>query len=117
MAKINLDVLEQFRGTEQWFTDNITGIKYTDGIKYIMDNGASWFASDTFVNITFLEQLEGEEFLHIKVKKLADSEADYTIDDGNDNILYSQHIPFTDLNVPELRMYFTDNVLMLPSEY
>jgi hypothetical protein len=35
----------------------------------------------------------------------------------NDNIVSTQHIAFTDFPVDEIKFYFTDNVILLPSEY
>jgi hypothetical protein len=46
-----------------------------------------------------------------------DRSATLTCDDGNGTIIYTQHIPFTDFPLKEITFYFTDNVILLPSEY
>lgn len=117
MAEIDLSELAQFNGTETWYRDRLSGILYTEGVQYISDKGAHWFISDTLINISMLPELSNQDFLHIQVKKTEETKAVYTIDDGNNNILYKQEIPFTDLNVEKLRLFFSNNVLMLPSEY
>lgn len=38
-------------------------------------------------------------------------------EDGNDNFVTKQEIEFTDFPLEEISFYFTDNVLLLPSEY
>lgn len=110
--------LSFFTGSETCYKDPFSKILYTEGVKFLMDNGAAWFVSDTMVNIAMLDELKGQEFLHIKVeKKPGTTEAIYTIDDGNNNILYQQDIEFTDMPVEKLRMYYANNTLCLPSEY
>ena len=37
--------------------------------------------------------------------------------DGNDNIVYTQHIEYTDFPIDEITLYFANNVIHLPSEY
>ena len=46
-----------------------------------------------------------------------DRTASLVCDDGNDNIVYTQHVAFTDFPLDEIKLYFTDNVILLPSEY
>jgi len=46
-----------------------------------------------------------------------DQTATLTCDDGNGNIVYTKQIPFTDFPLQEIKFYFTDNVILLPSEY
>ena len=116
MAKIDENILAQFYGSEEFYKSGTSAILLTEGVHYLTENGANWFVADTLLNILSLKQLKGEDFLHIKVVRNGEG-ADYTIDDGNDNILHKDNIPFTDLNVPELRMYFVSNILMLPNEY
>ena len=46
-----------------------------------------------------------------------DDSAELTCDDGNGRILYREDIAFTDFPLPEVTLYFTDNTILLPSEY
>jgi hypothetical protein len=39
-----------------------------------------------------------------------------TIDDGNGNMLYTQDYDYTDAK-RELKLYYTDGVILLPGEY
>jgi hypothetical protein len=47
----------------------------------------------------------------------ADRSATLLCDDGNGNVVYTQEIPFTDFPLDEVRLYFANNVIHLPSEY
>lgn len=40
-----------------------------------------------------------------------------TCDDGNGNVVFTKRIDFTDFVLPDIKLYFTDNVILLPSEY
>lgn len=46
-----------------------------------------------------------------------DRTATLTCDDGNDTVVYRQELGYTDFPLPEITLYFTDNVILLPSEY
>jgi len=37
--------------------------------------------------------------------------------DGNGNAVYGKAIPYTDFPLPEIALYFTDGVILLPGEY
>jgi len=38
-------------------------------------------------------------------------------DGGNDSIVYTQHSEFTDFPIPEITLWFANNVIYLPSEH
>jgi hypothetical protein len=40
-----------------------------------------------------------------------------TCDDGNGNIVFTKDIEHTDFPLDEITLYFTNNVIHLPSEY
>ena len=42
---------------------------------------------------------------------------DIFIQDSNGNVVYTQEIPFTDFPLDEVKLYFANNVIHLPSEY
>ncbi len=45
------------------------------------------------------------------------SGATLTCEDGNDNVVLTKRIPYTDFPLAEIKLYFADNVILLPSEY
>jgi hypothetical protein len=47
----------------------------------------------------------------------ADRTATATAADGNDRVIVRQEIEFTDFPLSEIKLYLTDGVLLLPSEY
>lgn len=116
-ADLELKSLDGFVGSQQYF--NVFGVNVTDGIKYIMENGYAWFVTDFIAVIKFrnnFPKLRNQPFLTVKLKRTGDSEADLLIEDGNYNVLYRQHYTFTDAK-RDLTLYFTNGVLLLPTEY
>ncbi|HIC31663.1 MAG TPA: hypothetical protein EYO76_07070, partial [Flavobacteriaceae bacterium] len=64
------------------------------------------------------------QFITIDFKKLSDEKQDYLgydaeiiYSDGNDNILEKHGYRVTDFPLDELRLFFVNDTLMLPSEY
>lgn len=109
---LTLDGIEQFTGTTRYY--NVLSANVTDGIKYVMDNGYSWFITDALIVIKM--KLRNEEFLSIKLKLADKDKGKMVITDGNEKTLYTQEYKYTDAK-RELSLYFTDNVMMLSSEY
>lgn len=113
---LDLKSLNQFTGTQHYY--NVFGVNVTDGIKYLMDNGYSWFVTDSIAVLRGHpdKRLRSEPFLVIRLKlDMEKHEGTITIDDGNDNLLYSQHYGYTDAK-REVKMYYENEVLCLPSE-
>lgn len=105
--------LEQFYGTENYFTNPLVKYNYTDGVKYFAENaGAYWLLQE----INGMTAKVNEYFFNIKVIS-KNNKADIIIDDGNGKVLDKKHIGFTDLPEGEWQFFLTDNVLMLPGEY
>ena len=119
---LELKALDNFCGTHRHYNVfyNVFGVLVTDGVKYLMDNGYSWFVTDTITVIRFrgkYPKLKNQSFLSVKLKlNRKKTEADLTIEDGNYNKLYQQHYCITDAK-RELTLFYTDGVLMLNSEY
>ena len=51
------------------------------------------------------------------LKVRSDRSATVFCDDGNGKPVYTQEIPFTDFPLDEVKLYFANNVIHLPSEY
>ena len=110
------DQLRQYTGTENWYRHYfVRDVTYTDGVKAFAElAGAWWFVDDSIIEYAPLMREHG--FLTITLD-VSNSQAKITVDDGNDNVLATREIPYTDCPAGQYRFYFTDNVLLLPSEY
>lgn len=124
MKKIDLT---GYTGTEAYHKmDHFSGLVVTDGIVGMAKSlGAYWLATDILINQKMLANVRNEEFVTWKLKKHGDG-AILVADDGNDNILYTQEYYFTDFpfgsyissmsDDDTFTMFFTNKVLLLPSE-
>jgi len=109
-------------GTENYYRTSFIGnCIHTDGVEIMFQNLSCYWLGDIVVSyLPFLSKSNGC-FFSVKVILKENSQAVFSIDDGNGNLLVTQEIPFTDLN-ENIHLFFQlDNsnhfVLMLPSEY
>ena len=110
--------LESFIGSETWYQHGLVlSITFTDGAKYVADQGgAYWLLDEIALAQKFVTSVKAEPFQVWKLV-VSNSKGVLSCDDGNGNVVYSKQIPFTDFPLPEIKFYFTDNVILLPSEY
>jgi hypothetical protein len=115
---LNTEDLNQFIGSEHWYQHSLVrSITYTDGAKYVADHGgAYWLLDEIALAQKSSGAVKAEPFQVWKLT-VADHEGVLTCDDGDGHIVYQKPIPFTDFPLPEIEFYFTDNVILLPSEY
>lgn len=114
---INGHELNNFIGTENYYYDPLFRYcKYTDGVKFLRDNGLNWLVIDCLANILPLtKRPEYDGFIAIKVNK---STMTVSYEDGNNNVFKTDTYTMMDgLNMEEISLYYMDLVLMLASEY
>jgi hypothetical protein len=97
--------LLQFTATEQWYRHALVrDVLFTDGAKYVADQaGAYWLLDEIALAQRYDKTVAGEEFQLWKLTVNADRTATLTCEDGNP--------------LPEIALYFTHHVILLPSEY
>jgi len=103
--------INSYTGSEKYY--NVLGIYVTDGVKYIMDNGYSWFVTDAIAVIR--AKLKNEGFLTVALKNQSDM-ATMEITDGNGHVFYRQEYKWSDAK-RNLTLFYADNILMLSGEY
>lgn len=109
--------LSGFTGTES-YTKYTFGLLLTDGAVHMAKICQAFWLLDIVASLKFHPKARREPFLSITLTKHKNNNgATFTADDGNKNIVYTQIITDTDFPLDEIKMYFTDNVLMLRSEY
>ena len=112
--------LRHFTGTENWYRHGLArAVTYTDGVKFVAENcGAYWLIDEIALSNMTEKKLKMEEFQVWKfVVNVEKGTGVLTCEDGNDKNVYSKKITFTDFPYPEIKFFFTGNVIMLPSEY
>ena len=122
MAKagtLNKSDLTQFTGTEQYYRHGLNRrVLFTDGAKYVADTaGAYWLLDEIALIQPYNKLVAAEKFQVWKLVVRPNRTATLTCDDGNDNIVYTKEIKYTDFPLDEIIFYFANNVIHLPSEY
>ena len=111
--------LAQFTGTEDWYQHSyVRNILYTDGIRHIASEGEAYWLIDEIALMQTEQQFRICEFqvwtLTVDLEK---STAVLTCENGNSHVFYEKKISYTDFPLDEIKIYFVNNVILLPSEY
>lgn len=116
---LDAEVLSQFTGTEHWYRFGIVpDITCTDGAKYVADTaGAYWLLDEIALSQRFDEAVAAEEFQVWKLAVKDDDSATLVCEDGNDNVVFTKAIQFTDFPKEGVTLWFENNVIYLPSEH
>lgn len=109
--------LTYFTGTEAYYKFNIfSPLVLTDGTKYLADKAGAYWLMD---EIAFAQRAPAVKAEYFQVWKLEvqGSKATLSCADGNDGIIWTKEIDFTDFPLPEITVWCVDNVILLPGEY
>lgn len=114
MTKCN-DDFRQFTGTEGYHRYNF-GLLLTDGTAEIAETTSSYWFLDIIASYIFTPKVNKEPFQVWTLKRIAENKFLVTCDDGNDNIIITQEISFSNFRYDEYVVWKMDNVILLPSE-
>ena len=110
--------LHQFTGTEYWYRHPFKrSITYTDGVKYVAEKAGAYWLIDEIVFAQMEKHIAAEEFQLWKLQVNPDHTALLTCEDGNGTVVLTKQLYFTDFPMDEISFSFTNNVILLPSEY
>ena len=110
--------LAHFTGSEQWFRHGLVRkVLYTEGAQYVAEHGGAYWLIDEIAFNQAEPAVAVEEFQVWRLAVADDKTAILTCDDGNDRVIFTKQIEFTDFPLNEIRFYFTNNTILLPSEY
>ncbi|TQO39712.1 hypothetical protein GQ41_4401 [Arenibacter algicola] len=115
--------IQHFNGSLVLYQIPLIRTKFTEGIRYLAQAGECfWLVTDTSVIAKSL--MDKSRFITIDFRKFNKEEKDIMgyaakIDysDGNGHIFETQKYHLTDFPLDELRLFFVEDTLMLPSEY
>jgi hypothetical protein len=117
--KLSAIHLRQFTGSENWYRHALNRkILYTDGAQYVADHGGAYWLLDEIALIQPYDKTvaaEGFQVWNLAVRP--DRTATLICEDGNGEIVFSKEIEYTDFPLEEFTFWFTDNTILLPSEY
>ena len=113
------NIMSQFTGSEHWYRFGIVpDITCTDGAKYVADTaGAYWLLDEIAIAQKYVKEVAAEGFQVWKLKVKEDDSATLICEDGNDNVVLTKAIPFTDFPKEGVTLWFANDVIYLPSEH
>lgn len=116
---LNKEELKNFTGSEHWYRHSINrAILYTDGAKYVAEaGGAYWLLDEIALIQPYDKRVAKEEFQAWTLSVNPDETATLKCEDGNGHIVFSKKIEWTDFPLPEITLWFANNVIYLPSEH
>jgi hypothetical protein len=118
--QLSKSVLMQFIGTEHWYRHALNReIVFTDGAKHIADVGGAYWLLDEIVLAQLLSEktVAGEAFQLWRLSVHPGQTGTLTCENGNGIEVYRKAFDFTDFPAAGVTLYFSDNTILLPSEY
>lgn len=110
--------LRQFTGTETWYRHPFKrSILYTDGVRYVAETAGAYWLIDEITFAQLHKNIAAQPFQHWKLSVSPSQTGTLTCEDGNGNAVFTKAISYTDFPLAEIDFFFTDNVILLPSEY
>ena len=107
--------LNQFTGTEHWYRHWL-GILYTDGVKFLAEKAGAYWLIDAVAS--YQNKLKDVPFQIWTLVVNEDNSAILQMREDSDMpFRVEQYIKYSDFSLESIRLYFIDNVLLLPSEY
>jgi len=93
-------------------------VLFTDGTKYVADaGGAYWLLDEIAFTQRGDKRVAAAAFQLWTLTVAPDRTAILTCEDGDGNAVFRKTIPWTDFPLEAIQLYFTDNTILLPSEY
>ncbi|MEM6866817.1 MAG: DUF6876 family protein [Cyanobacteria bacterium P01_C01_bin.121] len=98
---------------------------YTDGVKYLADNAEAYWLLTEIVSVQSQPNFSSEPFQVWHLTVTEEQTATLVCEDGNDNVVATKDIPFTDFPLPKIRIWVEYGeveganmpTLLLPSEH
>ena len=111
--------LRHFTGSETWYRHGLNrDVLFTDGAKYVADEaGAYWLLDTIAICQRSQKRVAAEEFQVWRLTVHPNRTATLTCDDGNGDVVYREQIAFTDFPLDGIALWFSNNVIYLPSEH
>ena len=119
---LTTEALAQFTGTENWYRHSLgRQFLYTDGVKYVAEEAGAYWLIDAIISYQYDPRIKNnqglQEFQLWKLEVKEDRSAILVCEDGNDVVILTQEIPFTDFPLSKISFYLESKVLLLPSEH
>lgn len=116
---MNPDHMQEATGTAELHKDaTMMGIVFTTGVKSVMEEfKCRWLGYELAAAKFMIPSVTEEPFVTCELSVEPDRSAYIVFTDGNNNILHTKYIEYTDFPSSGICLWICENVLLLPSEY
>jgi hypothetical protein len=115
MNNIRLENTVEFQrfsvGTERFYKYS-HGTLLTDGTKYLAQEYQCYW----FIDLVAIYSKDISEEFQVWILKKTDGKFTVTVEDGRKRVVKTIPIPFSDFKADEVRVWFENNVIMIPCE-
>lgn len=110
--------LRQFTGTDHYYK-HMFGIRYSDGVKYLAERANCYWLLDAITSHQpeCRKDIMLRDFQMWVLHVYADKSAILNCERDTDDVAITQNIEYTDFPLQQIKLYFQNGVLFLPSEY
>ena len=117
LSTMNANANDQLKGynCSDYYYKHSFGMLYTDGARAMAEMFECYWFLDIIVS--YQPQLKDHEFQVWSLGRNGDHSAIVLCSDGNDKILKSQEIPYTDFKPTDATLWVENGVILLPSEH
>ena len=116
-ARLTESDLGQFTGSETWYRHGINRSVSIPMAQFVAEyGGAYWLLDEIALIQPYDKSVAVEESQFWKLTACPDRTATLTCDDGNGRIVFTKEISYPDFPLPEITLWFANNVIYLPSE-
>jgi hypothetical protein len=109
--------LDQCCGSEHWYRQPLGGFTYTDGVKFLAVEANAYWLIDLIASHQKAVKRSSAADFQVWELRVESASAVATCRDDDKNEVVRQEIPYTDFPLPYIKLWLTDEVLLLPSEY
>ena len=104
-------------GSENLWRYSFTSFIYTDGIKTMAQDCQAYWLIDLIISHQTNQKVNQQPFQVWELKRANNNVFNIVANDGNDNKIASQKIPFSDFCYDSATIWLVDGCLMFPCEY
>jgi hypothetical protein len=109
--------LANFTGSDNYYQHSLFRLKYTSGVKFLVDQAQAYWLIDLVLSYQNWRFRTKHQFQIWRLKPGRKYAAVAVCEDGNGKVLRRQSIPYTDFPLElDIKLYFENEVLCLPSE-
>ena len=111
--------LQNYCGTQTWFKDPLfPKFLYTEGVQFLAQTAECYWLIYLIYGFQYDQQALRDEYFQLwELKVTEDKAATLSCDNGNGEIVFTHDLTYTTFPMDSIRLYFTDNVLLLTSEW